>query len=82
MCSTQGLHARKLSPRLDTENWTLSCPEDILMVLSFFFSAVIRSAGYAPTAWRGAHCALIPATCSVVGPHVGVFGMRGPVRRI
>ena len=56
------------------------------MVLSFFFSAVIRAAEYAPTACRGAQCALIPATCSVVGPHVGVFGMRGPdsgpVRRI
>ena len=73
-------------PWLDKENQTFSCPEDVLMVLSFFFSAVIRAAECVPTALRGAQCALIPATCSVVGPHVAVFGMRGPdsgpVRRI
>ena len=62
-----------------TQRTGLSRVLDVLMVLSFFFSA------YAPTAWR-AQCALVPATCSVVGPHVAVFGMRepdsGPVRRI
>ena len=41
-------------PWLDKENWTFSCPEDVLMVLSFFVSAVIHAAEYAPTAWRGA----------------------------
>ena len=74
MCPTQGLHAW-IFPWLDKENETFSCPEDLLMVLSFFFSAVIRAAEYAPTAWRGAQRALIPATCSMVGPRVGVFGM-------
>ena len=64
-------------PWLDKENQTFSCPEDLVMVLSFFFSAVIRAAEYAPTAWRVAQCVLIPATCSVAGPHVAVFGMRG-----
>ena len=60
---------------LDTENWSFSCREDVLMVLSFFFSTVIRAVEYAPTAWCGAHCALIPATCSMVAPHVEVFGL-------
>ena len=45
------------------------------MVLSFFVSPVIHAAEYVPTACRSAQCALIPATCSMVGPHVAVFGM-------
>ena len=48
------------------------------MVLSFFFSAVIRAAECVPTALRGAQCALIPATCSVVGLMSRSLGCEDP----
>ena len=44
LCAQHRACTLGIFPRLDKENHTFSCPEDLLMVLSFFFSAVIHAA--------------------------------------